>query len=197
MGQRLNVQIENDDQVLANSYYHWSAYTYDSYLLTKLIVEAYENLVTPIPDLLCAIRLLQSTGAGINGQEKVRIQDDPQHRFDHINFPECLDRNRGILAVTEDGMAETESWEEGRVTINLSSQTINFNVISFYDPNEYRLEYENEEYAEWYPSYDEMRSTDIDISSIPFRDLYKLGELLEQEDPVKLESDGMVMMWIQ
>ena len=27
MGQRLNIEIKKDSKVLANSYYHWSAYT--------------------------------------------------------------------------------------------------------------------------------------------------------------------------
>ena len=27
MGQRLNIEIKKDSKVLANAYYHWSAYT--------------------------------------------------------------------------------------------------------------------------------------------------------------------------
>ena len=38
-----------------------------------------------------------------------------------------------MLAVTEKGMEETRSWEEGRVTINIEEANFCFEVVSYYD----------------------------------------------------------------
>lgn len=45
MGQRLNIEIKRrkDNKVLANSYYHWSAYTSSSLHLAEEINESYEE----------------------------------------------------------------------------------------------------------------------------------------------------------
>ena len=38
MGQRLNIEIMSGEKVLANAYYHWSAYTASAAELTKIIL---------------------------------------------------------------------------------------------------------------------------------------------------------------
>ena len=41
MGQRLNIEIINDDKVLANAYYHWAGYTTSAISLTETILHSF------------------------------------------------------------------------------------------------------------------------------------------------------------
>jgi len=127
MGQRLNIEICNNTETLANAYYHWSAYTSSALELTRRIIEAYNDMPKIENDLKLAVMLLQATGAGASEKEQERILLDG--RFCGISFAEAVDRDNGLLAVTEEGMAETRDWAEGTVTINIEKK--NFFVRGF------------------------------------------------------------------
>ncbi len=142
MGQRLNIEICNNTRTLANAYYHWGAYTSSALEYTAEIIDAYHNLSGQITDeLQLAVKLLEATGAGITVEEKERIPYDPDFDFSDINFSSAIDRNEGLIAVTEKGMEETRSWEEGRVTINIEEANFCFDVVSYYDKDEYVEDY--------------------------------------------------------
>ena len=142
MGQRLNIEICNNTRTLANAYYHWGAYTDSALEYTAEIIDAYHNLSGQITDeLQLAVKLLEATGAGITVEEKERIPYDPDFDFSDINFSSAIDRNEGLIAVTEKGMEETRSWEEGRVTINIEEANFCFDVVSYYDKDEYVEDY--------------------------------------------------------
>ena len=142
MGQRLNIEICNNTRTLANAYYQWGAYTDSALEYTAEIIDAYHNLSGQITDeLQLAVKLLEATGAGITVEEKERIPYDPDFDFSDINFSSAIDRNEGLIAVTEKGMEETRSWEEGRVTINIEEANFCFDVVSYYDKDEYVEDY--------------------------------------------------------
>lgn len=44
MGQRLNIEIFNNGQVVVNAYYHWSAYTRSALELTAKVISAYNDM---------------------------------------------------------------------------------------------------------------------------------------------------------
>ena len=73
MGQRLNIEIKRrkDNKVLANSYYHWSAYTSSSLHLAEEIIENIYDIIRKekVSDEIKAIQLLQTTGAGLMENE--------------------------------------------------------------------------------------------------------------------------------
>ena len=69
MGQRLNIEIWDKGQVLANAYYHWSAYTLLALKLIEKIITNVDNLVECDNDRLKAVWLLQLTGAGLTQDE--------------------------------------------------------------------------------------------------------------------------------
>ncbi len=144
MGQRLNIEITNGDKTLANSYYHWSAYTDSSLELTRMILNAMSEISADDSDLVKAVKLLEVTGAGFNDAELERINKNP----DKYAVPEdllipCTDRNEGLLAVTFAGIEETRNWEEGRVEIDIENKRVSFDVIwqveniNFEDEEEY------------------------------------------------------------
>lgn len=107
MGQRLNIEITKNGNVLANSYYHWSAYSDCALNITTKIIMEYDyikrNLETSHnEDLLFAIKLLEETGAGMN-EEEMAIAKEKIGYDEFIKFKECKNRNEGIIAITEKG----------------------------------------------------------------------------------------------
>ena len=118
MGQRLNIEIrrKKDNKVLANSYYHWSAYTYSSLKLAEEIVENIYDIIRndKTSDEIKAIQLLQTTGAGLLEDEYNLLKEE-----DKKYCSLATDRNLGLISFTEKGMEETRTWEEGRLTINV------------------------------------------------------------------------------
>ena len=75
MGQRLNIEVHYDGELIANAYYHWSAYTSSSLNLLGKVIEAYRSR-TEINKLKVAVEILQATGAGINEEERQNIAKD-------------------------------------------------------------------------------------------------------------------------
>ena len=104
MGQRLNIEMKSKGKVVANCYYHWSAYTRSALQLTKEIISNFDS-IQDNDDVKRAVKLLESTGAGYS------------------------DRDAGLIATDEEKMKDTRYWEEGRVTIDMDNKTFDFNVF--------------------------------------------------------------------
>lgn len=166
MGQRLNIQFENNTGVLANAYYHWSGYTSSAMLLTNKIISSDLIDDTSISNKIKAVKLLELTGAGLTRDE---FNDDfPSHLY-----KESKGRNEGLIAISKEGIEETQSWEEARVTINLDTNKINFRVYwesnsDDYDPEDIAKQVE--------VTYDsELNYEDVSFEKFP--ELYKEFEL--------------------
>lgn len=166
MGQRLNIQFEDNTGVLANAYYHWSGYTSSAMLLTNEIISSDLIDDTSISNKVKAVKLLELTGAGLTKEE---FNDDfPSHLY-----KEAKDRTSGLIAISKEGIEETQSWEEARVTIDLDTQQIYFNIywdvnIEDYDPEDIAKIPEQ--------SYDSELDYE-DVSFEKFPELYKEFEL--------------------
>lgn len=192
MGQRLNIEICNSTRTLANAYYHWGAYTDSALEYTAEIIDAYHNLSGQITDeLQLVVKLLEATGAGITDEEKERITHDPDFDFSGINFSSAIDRNEGLIAVTEKGMEETLSWEEGRVTINIEEANFCFDVVSYYD---------KDEYVEDYGVKSLSKLTQIDhnffLDYLPFEKISWLREFVKN-NPTGVIVNSCVINWIE
>ena len=192
MGQRLNIEICNSTRTLANAYYHWGAYTDSALEYTAEIIDAYHNLSGQITDeLQLVVKLLEATGAGITDEEKERITHDPDFDFSGINFSSAIDRNEGLIAVTEKGMEETRSWEEGRVTINIEEANFCFDVVSYYD---------KDEYVEDYGVKSLSKLTQIDhnffLDYLPFEKISWLRDFVKN-NPTGVIVKSCVINWIE
>ncbi len=142
MGQRLNISLESDGEVVANCYYHWSAYTGSAAYLVQGICEVWDELKEcSLSDAEFACRLLHDTGAGFNQEEIDRIRFQKDSRVNTFPLWPSTDRNSGLLSVTQEGIENTERWEEGRVTIDLNSGAICFDVAFTMTAEEYKNEY--------------------------------------------------------
>lgn len=188
MGQRLNIEIWYKDECIANSYYHWSAYSTTAANIVAKIVDTYNNSKTISPIRL-AVELLESTNAGINDDERSRIELDKSGRFDGIEFKNCVNRNEGILAVTNEGIQETRRFEEGRVEIHLDSEIIGFYVY---------FQYSDEDELDGYPeAMKQLPAANFDFDQIRFRDFEKLPCLMDEYPDGFKDSDGVIYHWIE
>lgn len=120
MGERLNVEIVCKKRILANSYYHWSAYSLCALETINPIIE-YLNNNDVKPTVRTAVNLLKLTGADYPGK----------------------DRNMGLIGVTKKEIEETQLWQDGKITIDLYKKRINYECYYKYnkedrEDNEYK-----------------------------------------------------------
>lgn len=154
MGQRLVVTINFQGQDLAKIYYHWSAYTYSALLETKKIIDCIynHNDETERELQLRLIRFCENNGGGITGNRGLNEFQYIQNLYPNEEFKsEGIDRNDGLIALSEKGMADLQSWSEGDVYINLDTDQVDFCV---YSGHEYLDEY-IEERKSWDDEFDE------------------------------------------
>ena len=136
MGQRLNIQIEandtdtNETKVLANCYYQWSGYTSSAMELVNEMVNSgiyHLDILDPVEK---AIRLLEATGAGLTEDELTDTYNTPKYNL-------ATSRNDGLIAISERGINDTVAWEELRVTINLTTGSINITDMVYDETDEF------------------------------------------------------------
>lgn len=159
MGQRLNLEIRKKDnkgdKVVANAYYHWSAYTKDAFELLQEVhafLSLNKNLIKD--ERLLAIRALECTGAGLPEYEDENIGDYNRikntTKYRDVSFKKCVSRDSGIIGCYPKSIKNTETWAEGTVTIYLNDLSFIFDVWDAYETAEDILEWDedfNEEEA--------------------------------------------------
>ena len=165
MGQRLNIEIRwrKDNKVLANSYYHWSAYTSSSLHLAEEIIENIYEVIRKekVSDEIKAIQLLQTTGAGLMENEYNKLNEE-----DKKYCSLATNRNLGLISFTDEGMEETRSWEEGRLTIDIDFDDKDYdfygnkNLVDF----EVYFQVDEEEINESYE--EEIKSGKLDLNNL-------------------------------
>ena len=132
MGQRLNMEIRKNDEVLANAYYHWSGYTSSSLELTNEILKNIDN-VNFDNDVVRAVKLLEITGAGLTSSEIEVLSEE----LKNIDFEKAIGRSEGLIAISEKGIKETQYWEEARVEIHLDTQKIKLDLYWDIDEDDF------------------------------------------------------------
>lgn len=165
MGQRLNIEIKRrkDNKVLANSYYHWSAYTSSSLHLAEEIIENIYDIIRneKVSDEIKAIQLLQTTGAGLMENEYNKLNEE-----DKKYCSLATNRNLGLISFTDEGMEETRNWEEGRLTIDIDFDDKDYdfygnkNLVDF----EVYFQVDEEEINESYE--EEIKSGKLDLNNL-------------------------------
>lgn len=145
MGQRLNLEIWNKGEVLANAYYHWSAYTSSAAGLVSRALDYIKS--NPIQDdnyLLYAIRILEATDAGLTTREIERARN--RSVLDGAIFAECQGRDAGLIGISEEEISETRYWSEGSAYIYLDEERVSFRVFFYQDKWEWEKE-QREDYG--------------------------------------------------
>ena len=191
MGQRLNIEIVNGETSLSNCYYHWGAYTDAALTLTRRIInEYYESKA--IVGLKMAVELLESTGGGVTEIEKANIQKSAE-KFSGIKFNDAVNRNNGLIFVTEEGKETNRIWEEGRVTIDLDSETFKFDVVWVDTPHEFFEEY----CTDGSLRLEDLAVCKYDLDAVPFREIDGLIEFIDNHPSgVRAKDEYLVIHWI-
>ena len=189
MGQRLNLEIVCDGEVLANAYYHWSAYSLPAAELAKLAIEKYYELKgTVVNNIELATKMLMHTGAGVNDSEAEAISNCRLRKLMNLHINHCVDRNHGLLSVTEDGINSTITFAEEFIHLDLYSETMTFAVCNYFDREAWP---DGGEMAD----FDDFRRVDIDLDELPFDDIWSLIDLINEEF-VGIRVGDYVVTWI-
>ena len=182
MGQRLNVEIWNNGKVLANAYYHWSAYTGSAARIVKMALGYINgNPMEDNNDLLYAIRVLEATNAGLTEDEVMYAKNLPV--LYGATFTECRGGNNGLIGISTEAISETRNWQEGAVYIFLDEKRISFNVFF----KEKTWEWEKNEREEYGNEDVSARKLDVinrnfdDIKFAAWDDFYDF--LCDREEP--------------
>lgn len=177
MGQRLNIEIWNNGKVLANAYYHWSAYS-------KSAVELARDIIYFIPDvkanndILKAIKLLEKTGARMNKEEANRANGIEE--LTGVLFNTDADRNDGLISVTEEGINETRNWQEGALYIYLDEERIKFDVI--YKSKRWEWEKEQKECNDNPKAYRDLEKVNVSFDDIKFKDINEFSDFVTDHE---------------
>ena len=142
MGQRLNLEIWNNGKGLANSYYHWDAYTSTAADVTKAALQyIFDNPFDGENEILYAIRILEATGAGLTDRE-LEYAQTVDCLFGE-KFSPCKGRNNGLIGISDNEIASTRSWYEYAAYIFLDEKRISFKV--FWTQRKWEYEKEQKE----------------------------------------------------
>jgi hypothetical protein len=170
MGERLNIEIKENNKVLANAYYHWSGYTSSSLELTQIVLDNIDK-INYDNRIVNAIKLLEITGAGLTKEDK-NYGNKFIKNFDSYSFKDAIDRNDGLLAISPKGIEETEQWEEHRVEINLDTKSIYFGSLWNCTKEEFLEDYSEDEFDD-IPIYNSL-----DFKNLSFDDFPKAKEII-------------------
>ena len=150
MGQRLIITVNKGGKDIAKIYYHWSAYSISALQETRDIINVLYDDTNKIKDLkLRLIRLCEQNGGGIDGGEnssewKYIKQLYPKETFKKDN----ISRNYGLIALSEDGMKNMQTWSEGDIYIDMDidmvTNYVNFTCESIDSYNKDRKEWDED-----------------------------------------------------
>lgn len=177
MGQRLVVTIKNEGKELCKMYYHWSAYSVSALQEVRKIIKKIPEDINNERDLILhLIHFCEKNGGGIDGgygsPEWNYIQDvylDEEFEGKNIN------RNYGLIAISEDGMADIQSWSEGDVTIDIDEGIVHNEVFNYYDNiDEYK-----EDYVKDSMTLEDIPNININIEEFDVDDIDNVISVLE------------------
>lgn len=128
MGQRLVITVHAFDEDIAKIYYHWSAYTTSALQEAKDIIDNVNWFDTTSKDelILRITRQLEKCGGGVS----IRDREAFKKKYRNETFKDDIDRNYGLIAITDSGMGELESWSEGDLTIDFDEEKV-YNEVMF------------------------------------------------------------------
>ena len=142
----LNIQIEmntlgkNEPTILAKAFYRWSSCTLTAFQLVNKIVDS-EIYSTDISDPVeKAIRLLESTGAGLASTEF-------SEKYDEKNYNKSTSGNAGVIIISEKGLQIEQVWEELIVSINISTGVIDMGGVFYVEELDPEEEIQNLTYS--------------------------------------------------
>lgn len=123
MGQRLTIEIKDDNKTIAVIYYHWSAYfsstIYELKAVKDDIVRAKEN---GQDILLSIIDGLEQRGGGLGIDPDTRAL--AKEKYPNREFTMDINRNDGLIFLAEKDIEDTLDWSEGWASIDIETEEV-------------------------------------------------------------------------
>ena len=174
MGERLNIEIIKNGETLANCYYHWAGYSNSSVELAKTIIQNIDKVKCD-NDVLTAIRLLESTGAGLTDREIEYAKTVDELK--DIKFEETAGRNEGLIGISPNEIDNTRTWQEHSLYIYLDENRMSFKV--YFTNDRWEWEYNNKEEGIEI-KFDDLEVTDINFDDIKFDKIDSFEEFVSK-----------------
>ena len=134
MGQRLVITVHAFDEDIAKIYYHWSAYTISAFQEAKDIIDNVDWFNSTSKDelILRITRQLEKCGGGVS----IRDREAFKKKYPNETFKDDIDRDCGLIAITDDGMEELEYWSERDLIIDFDTEKVYNDVMFTYESDE-------------------------------------------------------------
>jgi hypothetical protein len=134
MGQRLVITIRAFDENIAKIYYHWCAYTTSALQEAKDIIDNVDWFNSTSKDelVLRITRQLEKCGGGVS----IRDREAFKKKYPNETFKDDINRNYGLIAITDDGMEELEHWSQSDLTIDFDTEKVYNDVMFTYESDE-------------------------------------------------------------
>ena len=128
MGQRLIVTIHAFDEDIATIWYHWSAYTTSALQEAKDIINKVDWFDCNSKDelILRITRYLESCGGGVDIDDRKTFEE----KYPGEKFSDDVNRNCGLIAISENSMKHHQYWSEGDLTIDFDAEKV-YNEVMF------------------------------------------------------------------
>lgn len=139
MGQRLVLQFyktQDAAEPLATIYYHWSAYTTSALSEIDTLISNFSDNFDDCSDIEKLIQIYVGTSGVVMGDAKEfeRLTGIRQN-------PDRLNRNTGLMAISQEEQDGLLSWSEGTVLIYLDTKTFDFASLFFpYDMEDFKYD---------------------------------------------------------
>ena len=198
MGQRLVITVRKNDSDIATIYYHWSADSVSALQEANDLVDyikAYEiDKLEDIDDIqLKLIRFCEANGGGISANDELYAKQKFEgiHKFKDNKL---VNRNYGLIDISENGMEYSKSWSEADVVIDLDNAIILNDVFFTCEDFEEFFEYYTDDL---YTSIEEVPLYDCgDISNIKFDEINAVSDSLQSAPNVFKRNDGKIYLLI-
>lgn len=186
MGQRLVITFYKNkaqEKPFASIYYHWSAYSLSALEeLDDLLDESQEFFLNKDYSDKTWIPYLCSKVSGVTYDDV----DDYINQYDQ-NYSENtqVDRNNGILAISDSGIENHLFWSEGTLLVYLEEETFDFTGLMWeMDRNDFK------EYLEFNAinSEDECDIKKYDLENVDLFNHTKLTKLVRNYDVISFDN---------
>lgn len=130
MGQRLNIEVISKGKQIAGVYMHWSAYSDCAAHILRDLIESFRDIneidLTNRKEILARLKEALPGAELEDTEEELEAEDIFDFKEERIGL---LDRSSGLISFTEKGMAATRDWEEGRISIDIETKDVLYDVF--------------------------------------------------------------------
>ena len=196
MGQRLVITCKYQDQKIAAIYYHWSAYTIAALCEAQELIDSVGRCYSIKEYQKSLISYICNRGGGPDGGIGSKECDYITNLYPNLSLyhpltNKYISRNKGLIAISDEGIELLESAAEGTLIIDFDNLTINNECWYCTNLFEYVDETLDGDDSDLY-----LPTLDIDLNDINFNDLDAVINILKNVDAYMMPDEDCVIQLI-